>query len=424
VLTIASAMLVGLIVEADGLRVWADRLTVGALRDVAQPATRHWADLTRPLHLQVLRQWALQGKEELSAAMIALPHSNEVQPAAVAEQESLPVHAQPAVPLVASRNDEGSTERSRTEECLVRACDEISTYTAYRAGNAPSDQRERTIEKTPSAGLGPAIASTTAPVAQREAASAAPSSSSNKPDDVKLAMLVPPVRVSASVTLRLPPLGLTRKVRVALAGDSMMAVGLAPTLTRGLATEKNMHLVRAYRSGTGLARPEVLDWLVEYPRMLGADKPDIVICAIGANDAQNVQVGKQVLQFGSPQWNDFFRQRLTAYLDMLTRDHARVLWLAMPVMKAATFAQKMEQINAVARGTVAQYPGVTWLDVSAALGDAKDGFHQFRADERGRLIKLRADDGIHLSDDGAASLLLPIRDWLARAATASATADK
>ncbi len=381
-LTIASALLVGLIVEADGLRVWADRLTVGLLRDMAQPATRRWADLTHPLHLNVLRQWALQGKEELSAAMLALPRSDQAQPAAVVEQESVPVHAQGAGRVVAFRNDEGSTERSRTDE----------------------------------ASLGPVIASTTAPVAKREAASAVRSSSATAMDNAELAMLARPVRVSASVTLQLPPLDLTREVQVALAGDSMMAVGLAPTLTRGLATEKNVHLLRAYRSGTGLARPEVLDWLVEYPRMLGANKPDIVICAIGGNDAQNVQVGKQVLQFGSPQWNDFFRQRLTAYLDMLTCDHARVLWLAMPVMKAATFSQKMDQINAVARATVAQYPGVTWLDVNTALGYAQDGFHQFRTDERGRLIKLRADDGIHLTDDGAAYLLSPVRDWLARAA--------
>src|SRR5258706_9436133 len=74
-LTILSALLVGLIVEADGLRVWADRLTVGLLRDVAQPVTRRWADLTHPLHLNALRQWALRGKEELSAAMVALPSS-------------------------------------------------------------------------------------------------------------------------------------------------------------------------------------------------------------------------------------------------------------------------------------------------------------------------------------------------------------
>ncbi len=379
-LTIASAMLIGLIVEADGLRVWADRLTVGMLRDVAQPATRCWADLTHPLHLNVLRQWALQGKEACGRRLF---------------YEPLPPSGSLRTRLVAAGT-------SRAEANVSRDF----------------------IQRSDATFLGPPIASITAPVAQREAAPAAQSLSSTATDNAKLAMLTRPVRVSASVTLQLPPLGLTREVRVALAGDSMMAVGLAPTLTRGLAIEKDLHVLRAYRSGTGLVRPEVLDWLVEYPRMLGANKPEMVICAMGANDAQNVQVGKQVLQFGSPQWNDFFRQRLTAYLDLLTRDHARILWLAMPVMKATTFSQKMDQINAVARDTVAQYPGVTWLDVSTALGYTKDGFHQFRADERGRLIKLRADDGIHLTDDGAAYLLPPIRDWLARAATASAAADE
>ena len=39
---LASALLVALLLEASGLVVWAERLEVGALRDVAQPVTQTW----------------------------------------------------------------------------------------------------------------------------------------------------------------------------------------------------------------------------------------------------------------------------------------------------------------------------------------------------------------------------------------------
>ncbi|GAB2889826.1 hypothetical protein GCM10027046_17930 [Uliginosibacterium flavum] len=205
-------------------------------------------------------------------------------------------------------------------------------------------------------------------------------------------------------------------LQVALAGDSMMAVGLAPALSRGLVADKGVRLLRAYRSGTGLARPEVYDWLQQYPQMLGSAQPQLVICALGANDGQNVQVGKKVLEFGSPEWDEFYRARLTAYLDMLLKQQARVLWVGMPVMKERRFAQKMLHMNALVRAELQRYPAVTWLDPNPTLGYADNAFAQYRANEHGKLIKMRADDGIHMTDEGAGYLLVPIRDWLVRTA--------
>ena len=48
---LASALLVALLFEASGLVVWAERLEVGALRDVAQPVTQTWQRIVTELHL-------------------------------------------------------------------------------------------------------------------------------------------------------------------------------------------------------------------------------------------------------------------------------------------------------------------------------------------------------------------------------------
>ena len=350
-MTLLVALLVGGLLEAEGLRIWAERLGVGPLRMLAQPVTTTWADALQPLGFDRPRALALQTKAVLAPTMLA------------------------AGPAVAPGFDLASVGELP-----------VSVDVALHQSFLPVPRvAVETIE--------------TAPVTIRMTVTNAP--------------LLP----STAAGL---PLETGSGLQVALAGDSMMAVGLAPTLKRGLAADKGVHLLKAYRSGTGLARPEVFDWLQQYPQMLGAARPQLVICALGANDGQNVQVGKAVLEFGSPEWDGFYRHRLTAYLDMLLRPQTRVLWIGMPVMKERRFAQKMRHMNELTRDVLTAYPQVTWMDPNPALGYTDNVFAQYRASERGKLVKMRADDGIHMTDEGAGYLLDPIRDWLARVAPQAA----
>src|SRR3954466_8921882 len=106
--------------------------------------------------------------------------------------------------------------------------------------------------------------------------------------------------VPRTVSLRpLAPIEPGRPRMVVLTGDSMMAVGLGVGLMQKASEDKNLRIVRAFKSGTGLARPDVFNWIDQYPAMVGSEKPDVVIVAIGANDGQSfVEDGKVVL-FGS-----------------------------------------------------------------------------------------------------------------------------
>lgn len=349
-LTVLVAVLVGVLLEADGLHLWAERLGLGVWRERVLPVTETWQDWLAPLGFSWPRTAALAAKADLAPLMLGhlnAPAARDVDLHSMQDLGALPVSV------------------------------EVVLQTPYL--------RIPLLAGLPSnPGLSADLLVTTAPLL--------------------------PAPANAL------PLDVGDGLQIALAGDSMMAVGLAPTLTRGLGVDKGVRLLKAYRSGTGLARPEVYDWLQQYPLMLGETRPQLVICALGANDGQNVQVGKKVLEFGSPEWDAFYRERLTAYLDMLLKPQTRVLWVGMPVMKERRFAQKMLHMNALVRTELQRYPAVTWLDPNPVLGYADNVFAQYRADERGKLVKMRADDGIHMTDDGAAYLLAPIRDWLARTA--------
>ena len=328
--TVATVTVIGLIIEAGGLSIWAQRLEVGVLREIASSITQGWEQTVSFVHLDAPRRWALEAKASLGNVMMPEP-------------------------ITAQGVD---TTLQVTENNTSTVVAQTKTNTTKKS--------KRSGRKT-----------------ENEVAS--------------------PIAVNFSGN---------EKIQIALVGDSMMAVGLAPVLRRALAKEENVNVIRAYRSGTGLGRPDVFNWMEEYPKMRGVHKPHIIICAIGANDAQGFQIDKTVYAFGTPQWNAVYAERVRNFLNLLGQDGARIIWLGMPAMREPNFSKRMMALSALTKSVVTEYTQVTWLDPNPFLNDAGTMFAQFRVNQKGQMIRLRGDDGIHLSDEGAAYLLPSILSWI------------
>ena len=192
----------------------------------------------------------------------------------------------------------------------------------------------------------------------------------------------------------------------------MMAVGLSATLMREAASHKNLRIVKAFRSGTGLARPDVFNWMDEYPAMIGAEDPDVVIVAIGANDGQGFVENGKVLPYGSQAWVGTYQGRLADYLAMVSAGGARVVWVGLPPMKVPAYNEKIAAINRIAYTVVSQNPQATWWNPVSFVGDDEGGFREFATSASGHTTRIRAVDGIHLSDEGAALLTSVLVPWL------------
>jgi hypothetical protein len=210
----------------------------------------------------------------------------------------------------------------------------------------------------------------------------------------------------------LPPAAQGQTRVVALVGDSMMAVGLSDVLLRQTATDQNLRIVKAFRSGTGLARPDVFDWMQEYPAMIGDEKPDAVIVAIGANDGQGFVEDGKTLAFGSDAWVKVYQQRTTDFLNLLTLNGAHVVWVGLPPMKSGAYNDRAAEINRIAYTVVSQNPLATWWNPQPYIGDEAGGFRELETSPDGKTTRIRAADGIHLSDEGAALLTPALIDWL------------
>ncbi len=210
----------------------------------------------------------------------------------------------------------------------------------------------------------------------------------------------------------LPPAAPGQTRVVALAGDSMMAVGLSDVLLRQTANDGNLRIVKAFRSGTGLARPEVFDWMDEYPAMIGDANPDAVIVAMGANDGQGFVENGKTLAFGSDAWVKAYQQRTADFLSLLTENGAHVVWVGLPPMKAGAYNDRAAEINRIAYTVVSQNPRATWWNPQPYIGDGAGGFRELETAPDGKTTRIRQADGIHLSDEGAALLTPSLLGWL------------
>jgi hypothetical protein len=210
----------------------------------------------------------------------------------------------------------------------------------------------------------------------------------------------------------LAPIEQGRARMVVLTGDSMMAVGLGAGLMRKANDDRNLHIVRAFKSGTGLARPDVFNWIDQYPAMLGSEKPDVVIVAIGANDGQSFVVNGKVVLFGSDEWRKVYQSRVADFLATVESTGARVLWVGLPPMRSEPFNQRISIVNRIAYTVVSEDPKAGWWSTASFVGDATGSFREFAELPDGRLVRLRAPDGIHFTEEGASTMTGALIKWL------------
>ena len=225
-----------------------------------------------------------------------------------------------------------------------------------------------------------------------------------------------PLRADAAPGLcilpAIPAIAVSGTRTVALAGDSMMAVGLSSTILRQAPHYKALSFVHAFKSGTGLARPEVFNWQLEYPAMLKDAQPDFVLVAIGANDGQGFVEDGVTYPFGSEGWKQIYQRRVQAYLDMLSAKGATVVWLGLPPMKSDSYDARIALINRIDYSVVSASPHAIWVGTAGVVGDADGRFRDF-GEIDGHTTRLRQGDGIHLSDDGATLITTKLLPWLA-----------
>lgn len=202
-------------------------------------------------------------------------------------------------------------------------------------------------------------------------------------------------------------------LRVTLAGDSVMA-GLAPAVTAALegGGDADVEFVLT---------PSVLrDATVRFSwsRQLESFDPDVVVMLVGTWELGEVTngVGASVTS-SDPGWQRVYADEiLDPWIDLVTADGARVVWLGAPAVATEEVSLLFESLNVAYRDLADRREEVVYVDTTRALagvgGGADAGFVATGTDERGQLVRLRQVDGLHLCPDGAVRLAEALVDEL------------
>jgi len=199
----------------------------------------------------------------------------------------------------------------------------------------------------------------------------------------------------ADTTTTVPPITVIGRCTVLEIGDSLgndVGWGLA----RELGHDREIRLVQADKSSTGLLTPWFYNWPRKEKVLLSQYKPQLVVITFGANDEQNLRLNGQVLAFGSAPWVTAYTNIVMKTATAATKTGAYVLWVGMPIMQPNSYRNGMVLINSVFDKVASSVPGMTFLPTWDLFANARG---QFAESARVNNVPslLRESDGIHLS---------------------------
>jgi hypothetical protein len=154
-----------------------------------------------------------------------------------------------------------------------------------------------------------------------------------------------------------------------------------------------------FRISSGLARPDYFDWRQYLSDVLEVAPADVVVWHSGGNDGQNLQVGSTVATVGTRLWEQEYEVRVGELMDAATRAGSRLYWIGLPPIRDPGHDEAARSMNAAARRQADPRPRVRYVDLTPMFGGA-DGYAAYATGADGKQIRVRQDDGVHLTREG------------------------
>lgn len=192
-------------------------------------------------------------------------------------------------------------------------------------------------------------------------------------------------------------------LRLWIGGDSeAQALGVA---LEAITSQKN--LIKAtleYKVSSGLSRPDYFDWPAELARVVAQpDGPEVMVVIFGGNDAQPLQLADgNVYDVTDQTWQDEYRRRVGAAMDLLGAAGRKVIWVGPPNAKSAKFTARLAVLSQIYIEEAAKRPdSIVFLDSRTLFSDPNGGYTAYLPDANGKQVLMRTQDGFHLSIAGA-----------------------
>jgi len=232
-------------------------------------------------------------------------------------------------------------------------------------------------------------------------------------DRIDTAIVIPPPtkpvkngpRAVVTPPLRKLAFGPRKRLRLWIAGDSLVIVpGLAIVRAAGRAI-RPVGGSPDGRVATGLERPDVFNWFTRVADVLRTLKPNAVVVDFGGNDDHGYMTGLpkgfEVDGFGTPSWAAEYRRRVGGIMDSVTRAHAFLVWIGLPITRDEAQTRRFDTINAIVESEARKRAGrVAYVDTYATFASDTGGFAQYLPNASGDEVLVRSPDGVHFEPAG------------------------
>lgn len=181
-------------------------------------------------------------------------------------------------------------------------------------------------------------------------------------------------------------------------GDSLMQ-GVAIALNRDL-IDLGLKANDLSKQNTGLSYKSYFDW-AKATKEAFAKNPNIkyLVVLLGANDPWDIKKGGVYHRFGSDSWIDIYTYRVNEIINIAKQHHAKILWFEIPPVKKNELNEKIQILNKIYSEEILKNKQI-FINTKLFFS-ANDEFSTYIKNENNKSIKMRTDDGIHFTSNGA-----------------------
>jgi hypothetical protein len=203
----------------------------------------------------------------------------------------------------------------------------------------------------------------------------------------------------------------SKPLRVLVAGDSLSGQ-LGPAMGDVLGGKPATVLTDEH-VGTGLARPDVVDWPSELKFDMSHDHPEVVVLIFGGNDNQDLRTATGWVYISHwAEWQAEYQRRVAQIMNIVARPGVTVFWVGMPVMNRADLQKIVPVVNHIVKTEAGARSGkVTYINPNRVLATPQGRYAVYLPSPGGGQEQVREGDGVHFTRAGAARIahqMLPL----------------
>lgn len=188
-------------------------------------------------------------------------------------------------------------------------------------------------------------------------------------------------------------------------GDEFLFIG--DSLMQGVAIALNRDLINLglkasdlSKQNTGLSYKSYFNW-AKATKEAFAKNPNIkyLVVLLGANDPWDIKKGGVYHRFGSEGWINIYTYRVNEIINIAKQHHAKILWFEIPPVKKNELNEKIQILNKIYSEEILKNKQI-FINTKLFFS-VNDEFSTYIKNENNKSVKMRTDDGIHFTSNGA-----------------------